>query len=126
MSPERIEYEKQKPDMTQDRTSLQDVPNVVPACPAGLAFQKQDFLLADFTVDGFLSHTMSSGNDVGLERLRDDLGLYLKVRLYMALTSFLALLSFRIILETLLIALYSFGYIKCYDALLLHRYYEQL
>ena len=82
MSPERIEYEKQKPDMMQDRTPLQDVPNVVPACPAGLAFQKQDFLLADFTVDGFLSHTMSSGNDVGLERLRDDLGLYLKVRMY--------------------------------------------
>ena len=82
MSPERIEFEKPKPDIIQDRIMPQEIPNVVPACPAGLAFQRQDFLSAEFTVDGFLSRAMTSGNDVGLERLRDDLGVYLKVGYY--------------------------------------------
>ena len=62
-----------------DTMTTQDIPNVVPACPGGLAFQRQDFLMPDFTVDSFLSRTMTSGNDVALERLRDDLGIYLKV-----------------------------------------------
>ena len=66
-------------DIMPNTASAQESPNVVPACPTGLAFNKQDFLHSDFTVDGFLSRTMTSGNDVGLERLRDDLGLYLKV-----------------------------------------------
>ena len=80
MSPERIEPEKQKPDTSHDGIIHRDIPNVVPACPSGLAFQRQDFLSADFTVDGFLSRTMASGNGVDLERLRDDLGVYLKVK----------------------------------------------
>ena len=79
MSPVRIEQEMYKPNMIPDRVTPKDIPDVVPACPTGLAFQKQDFLHSDFTVDGFLSCSMASGNDVGLERLRDDLGLYLKV-----------------------------------------------
>ena len=81
MSPERIEPERQKLEMKHDTMILHhDIPNVVPACPAGLAFQRQDFLSNDFTVDSFLSRTMTAGNDVGLERLHDDLGVYLKVR----------------------------------------------
>ena len=81
MSPERMESERQKLEMKHDIMILhQDMPNVVPPCPTGLAFQREDFLRADFTVDSFLSRTMTSGNDVGLERLRDDLGVYLKVR----------------------------------------------
>ena len=79
MSPVRIEQEMYKPNMIPDTVTPKNIPDVVPACPAGLAFQKQDFLHSDFTVDGFLSCSMASGNDVGLERLRDDLGLYLKV-----------------------------------------------
>ena len=80
MSPVRIESDMHKSEMMQDIVTPQEIPDVVPACPPGLAFQKQDFLPSDFTVDGFLSRTMTSGNDVGLERLRDDLGIYLKVR----------------------------------------------
>ena len=79
MSPVRIEQQMYKPNMIPDTVTPKDIPDVVPACPTGLAFQKQDFLHSDFTVDGFLSCSMASGNDVGLERLRDDLGLYLKV-----------------------------------------------
>ena len=79
MSPVRVESNMYRSPMMPDTASAQEVPNVVPACPSGLAFNKQDFLHSDFTVDGFLSRTMTSGNDVGLERLRDDLGLYLKV-----------------------------------------------
>ena len=81
MSPKRIESNDHESEANQDMIMLpQDIPNVVPACPTGLAFQRQDFLRVDFTVDSFLSRTMASGNDVGLERLRDDLGVYLKVR----------------------------------------------
>ena len=79
MSPVRIDQEMNKPNMIPDTVTPKNIPDVVPACPTGLAFQKQDFLHSDFTVDGFLSCSMASGNDVGLERLRDDLGLYLKV-----------------------------------------------
>ena len=79
MSPVRIEQQMYKRNMIPDTVTPKDIPDVVPACPTGLAFQKQDFLHSDFTVDGFLSCSMASGNDVGLERLRDDLGLYLKV-----------------------------------------------
>ena len=81
MSPERDEFAG-RPDQTTDKNMMttQDIPNVVPACPPGLAFQREDFLHENFTVDSFLSRTMSSGNEVGLERLRDDLGVYLKVR----------------------------------------------
>ena len=81
MSPERMEFEKPKPDTLHEGITHRDIPNVVPACPPGLAFQRQDFLSADFTVDGFLSNTMASGNGVDLERLRDDLGVYLKVKI---------------------------------------------
>ena len=79
MSPVRIDQEMYKPNMIPETVTPKNIPDVVPACPTGLAFQKQDFLHSDFTVDGFLSCSMASGNDVGLERLRDDLGLYLKV-----------------------------------------------
>ena len=82
MSPVRIEQNMHKSNMIPDAVTPQEIPNVVPACPAGLAFRKEDFLHSDFTVDGFLSCTMASGNDIGLERLRDDLGLYLKVSTY--------------------------------------------
>ena len=77
-----MEFEKQKPGTLEEGITHREIPNVVPACPAGLAFQRQDFLSADFTVDGFLSRTMASGNGVDLERLRDDLGVYLKVKIY--------------------------------------------
>ena len=79
MSPVRVDSNMYRSPMMPDTASAQEVPNVAPACPSGLAFNKQDFLHMDFTVDGFFSRTMTSGNDVGLERLRDDLGLYLKV-----------------------------------------------
>ena len=81
MSPERMEFGEPNPGVPEDRIS-QSIPNVVPICPSGLAFNRDDFLSPDFSVDGFLSRTMTSGNDIGLERLRDDLGVYLKVSGY--------------------------------------------
>ena len=83
MAPERGEPNSHKAEASQDRRIMppQSIPNVVPACPGGLGFRREDFLRADFTVDSFLSRAMGSGSDVGLERLRDDLGVYLKVRL---------------------------------------------
>ena len=82
MAPERGEPDNHKAEASQDRRIMppQNIPNVVPPCPGGLGFRREDFLRADFTVDSFLSRAMGSGNDVGLERLRDDLGVYLKVR----------------------------------------------
>ena len=67
MSPVRIDQEMYKPNMIPNTVTPKNIPDVVPACPAGLAFQKQDFLHSDFTVDGFLSCSMASGNDVGLD-----------------------------------------------------------
>ena len=81
MSPERMEFGEPNPGVPEDRIA-QSIPNVVPACPSGLAFNRDDFLSPGFSVDGFLSRTMTSGNDIGLERLRDDLGVYLKVSGY--------------------------------------------
>ena len=81
MSPERMEFGEPNPGVPEDRIA-QSIPNVVPTCPSGLAFNRDDFLSPDFSVDGFLSRTMTSGNDIGLERLRDDLGVYLKVSGY--------------------------------------------
>ena len=78
MPPERMEFEEPNPGVSEHRNA-QNIPNVVPTCPSGLAFNRDDFLSPSFSVDGFLSRTMTSGNDIGLERLRDDLGVYLKV-----------------------------------------------
>ena len=82
MAPERGEPDNHNAEASEDRIIMQPqhIPNVVPHCPGGLAFRREDFLRADFTVDSFLSRTMGSGSDIGLERLRDDLGVYLKVR----------------------------------------------
>ena len=52
---------------------------IVPPCPAGVAFHKEDFLHEGFNVDGFLARY--AGN-YGLDSLRDDLGMYLQVRTY--------------------------------------------
>ena len=52
---------------------------IVPSCPAGVAFHKEDFLHEGFNVDGFLARY--AGN-YGLDSLRDDLGMYLQVRTY--------------------------------------------
>ena len=49
---------------------------IVPSCPAGVAFHKEDFLHEGFNVDGFLARY--AGN-YGLDSLRDDLGMYLQV-----------------------------------------------
>ena len=55
--------------------------SVVPACPRGLSFSREDFLVDDFSVDGFLAKVtaVSGTEDASLERIRDDLGIYLKV-----------------------------------------------
>ena len=53
---------------------------IVPSCPAGVAFHKEDFLHEGFNVDGFLARY--AGN-YGLDSLRDDLGMYLQVRTYL-------------------------------------------
>ena len=52
---------------------------IVPPCPAGVAFHKEDFLHEGFNVDGFLARY--AGN-YGLDSLRDDLGMYLQVCTY--------------------------------------------
>ena len=52
---------------------------IVPSCPAGVAFHKEDFLHEGFNVDGFLARY--AGN-YGLDSLRDDLGMYLQVCTY--------------------------------------------
>ncbi len=49
---------------------------IVPACPAGVIFHREDFLETDFDIDKFLAKY--AGN-FGLETLRDDLGMYLQV-----------------------------------------------
>jgi len=49
---------------------------IVPPCPAGVSFHKEDFLHEGFNVDGFLARY--AGN-IGLDILRDDLGMYLQV-----------------------------------------------
>ena len=36
--------------------------NVVPACPKGLAFTREDFLDDDFTIDGFLAKAAVGGD----------------------------------------------------------------
>ena len=51
---------------------------IVPACPTGVVFLKEDFLNDEFEIDSFLGRY--AGN-FGLETLRDDLGMYLQVRM---------------------------------------------
>jgi len=55
--------------------------SVVPACPRGLSFSREDFLVDDFSVDSFLAKVtaVNGTEDASLERIRDDLGIYLKV-----------------------------------------------
>ena len=54
--------------------------DVVPACPRGLAFTREDFLVDGFSIDGFLAKAAATAEgDCSLERIRDDLGIYLKV-----------------------------------------------
>ena len=50
--------------------------SVIPACPKGLSFVKEDFLQPDFSIDTFLAKCTANAS---LERIRDDLGVYLKV-----------------------------------------------
>ena len=61
------------------RTKMPSSSLIVPSCPAGVAFHKEDFLHEGFNVDGFLARY--AGN-YGLDSLRDDLGMYLQVRTY--------------------------------------------
>lgn len=49
---------------------------IVPSCPSGVVFQKDDFLGSAFDIDAFLA---SYAGTSGLESLRDDLGMYLQV-----------------------------------------------
>lgn len=49
---------------------------IVPSCPSGVVFQKDDFLGTTFDIDAFLA---SYAGTSGLESLRDDLGMYLQV-----------------------------------------------
>jgi len=58
------------------RMGSSSTPDVVPACPKGLVFAKQDFLRPDFSIDSFLAKCTANSS---LERVRDDLGIYLKV-----------------------------------------------
>ena len=48
---------------------------IVPNCPSGLIFHREDFLHDGFTVDGFLAKYGESN----FEMLRDELGMYLQV-----------------------------------------------
>ena len=48
---------------------------IVPSCPSGVVFNKDDFLDKEFEVDQFLARYAGS---FGLETLRDDLGMYLQ------------------------------------------------
>ena len=61
------------------RTKMPSSSLIVPPCPAGVAFHKEDFLHEGFNVDGFLARY--AGN-YGLDSLRDDLGMYLQVCTY--------------------------------------------
>ena len=49
---------------------------IVPPCPTGVVFCREDFLHDGFNIDGFLAKY--AGNH-GLEVLRDELGMYLQV-----------------------------------------------
>ena len=49
---------------------------IVPPCPSGVVFCREDFLYDAFNIDGFLAKY--AGN-FGLEVLRDELGMYLQV-----------------------------------------------
>ena len=49
---------------------------IVPSCPSGVVFCREDFLYDAFNIDGFLAKY--AGN-FGLEVLRDELGMYLQV-----------------------------------------------
>ena len=53
--------------------------NIVPACPPGLCINKGDFLKQDFSVDNFFIKVGVREWGAGLDVLRDDLGIYLKV-----------------------------------------------
>ena len=53
--------------------------NIVPACPPGLCINKGDFLKQDFSVDNFFIEVGVREGGAGLDVLRDDLGIYLKV-----------------------------------------------
>ena len=53
--------------------------NIVPACPPGLCINKGDFLKQDFSVDNFFIEMGVREGGAGLDVLRDDLGMYLKV-----------------------------------------------
>ena len=53
--------------------------SIVPGCPKGLAFSKEDFLDPQFSIEGFLGKCTAT---TSLERIRDDLGIYLKVLRY--------------------------------------------
>ena len=53
--------------------------NIVPACPPGLCINKGDFLKQDFSVDKFFIEVGVREGGAGLDVLRDDLGIYLKV-----------------------------------------------
>ena len=55
--------------------------NIVPACPPGLSIKKGDFLKQDFSVDKFFIEVGVREGGAGLDVLRDDLGIYLKVLL---------------------------------------------
>ena len=52
---------------------------IVPACPPGLCIHKGDFLKHDFSVDNFFIEVGVREGGAGLDVLRDDLGIYLKV-----------------------------------------------
>jgi len=61
---------------TQPSSTLE---NIVPACPPGLCINKGDFLKQDFSVDNFFIEVGVREGGAGLDVLRDDLGIYLKV-----------------------------------------------
>jgi hypothetical protein len=49
---------------------------IVPPCPTGVVFNREDFLQDNFNIDGFLAKYAGT---FGLEMLRDELGMYLQV-----------------------------------------------
>jgi len=59
--------------------STSTLENIVPACPPGLCINKGDFLKPDFSVDNFFIEVGVREGGAGLDVLRDDLGIYLKV-----------------------------------------------
>jgi len=67
-----------KDDSTSEG-NISTMDNIVPVCPPGLCINKGDFLKQDFSVDKFFIEMSVREGGAGLDVLRDDLGIYLKV-----------------------------------------------